>query len=277
MPQKVIPSGSQSVIPDPDKSQGKSGNNESGDSQGKGKAPENYLGDWKSKEDASKGLSELQSKIGSQGSELGTLRKQNNEMFTAFQNLQANQQVATAEPETQAAEELNSVMAEYAKLDFVEDAKASAKGAKLMQDAIALTAKMVKEDTLQETDAQVASLLQEKDASALQDKFLESNPNFSSLQEEGAFQALKSQNPMHDDFSAYYEHQATEAMTKVTELEAALEEAKKVANLAGGDEPTAKVFTKPGGDLRGGQQKKPQSVSELKAAAMETIRNMSGA
>lgn len=287
MPKKgVIPSGSMSMSNLPDegaqgnKDDGKTNDGKDGSAGTKDGKSDPYLGSWKTKDDASKGLQELQKKLDSQGTEVGSLRKQNRELFDAFRDVQKTQAsagVKDSDPKSTSGDDLQGVLAEYGKLDFVEDADASKKGAALMQQAIGLTAKMVKEDTLSEAGAQVQDLLQEKDANVMMNKFYEANPEFSGLQEEGAFQALKDSNPLHDDFSAYYEHQAQESASKISELEAALEEAKNVANLAGGDDRTSKVFSKPGGDLRGGNVIKPKTVSELKQSALQTIRNMTGA
>lgn len=285
MPEKgVIPSGSMPVSQLPDnqgnKSDGGAKDGKDGSAGTKPAKDDSYLGSWKTKDDASKGLQELQKKLDSQGTEVGSLRKQNKDLFDAFRDVQKSQAPAgdkSASSKSTTGDELQGVMAEYGKIDFVEDAEASKKGAALMQQAIGLTAKMVKEDTLSEAGAQVQNLLQEKDANVMMDKFHQANPDFAGLQEQGAFQALKDSNPLHDDFSAFYEHQSQESAGKISELETALEEAKKVANLAGGDDRTSKVFSKPGGDLRGGNKSKPQSVSELKQSALQTIRNMTGA
>ncbi len=276
--QGVIPSGSMSVndVPanqDNTSSNDKTSDGNRGDAQGKEKGSENYLGSWKTKEEAAKGISELQKKMSDQGSEVGALRKQNKELFEAFTQAQKQQQAPT-DPKTDTGKELENVLSEYSKLDFVEDAKASQKGAELMQKAMALTAQKVKADVLAEAGGQVQNLLQEKDAASMMNSFYEANPDFAELQEQGAFQALKSKNPMHDDLSAYYEHRANTAQAEISELKQALEEAQRVANLAGGDDRASKVFSKPGGDLRPNKQNKPQTVSELKQSALAAITSL---
>lgn len=268
----VIPSGSMSVndLPEEDtKSTTTDEKDTSNDTKDTGKETGKDTG----KDDSQKNYDELKKVFDRQANELGELRKQ----FKELQETQQTPKETKKDTKPTANDDLSKVLEEYGSLDFYEDDNAPKKGADLMKKAIGLTAQMVKEDTLKEADSTVRNILQEKDRDAVTNRFLEENPDFTELQNQGVFQAFKTKNPLHDDFSAYHAYKADTAMQKAAELEQELEEAKKVANLAGGDEGTSKVFTKPGSDLRTKQTPKPKSVSELKQSALDAVRKAAGA
>jgi len=223
-----------------------------------------------------KNYTELKKVFDRQGNELGELRRQNQELYNAMKGIQESQTQKAQPANSGVNDDLSNVLNEYGSLDFLGDEDAPKRGAELMKQAIGLTARMVKEDTLKEADSTVRNLLQEKDFANVQNKFLDENPDFTELQRQGVFQALKSKNPLHDDFSAYHALKANNAMQQISELEQALAEAKQIANLTGGDTGTAKVFTKPGADVRAQRQTKPKSPGELKQSAMEAIKRARG-
>jgi hypothetical protein len=53
-------------------------------------------------------------------------------------------------------------------------------------------------------------------------------------------------------------------------MQAQLQEAQKVANLAGGDQAAAKVFTRPSGPAPAGRSR-PSNISELKQSALDAV------
>ena len=276
----VIPSGSMSVnddLPDNDEDRDTSAS-ETSDKETR-QSKETSKEKDQSKDDSSR-YDELKKVFDRQGNELGELRKQNQELYSALLDIQKTQSKTTDSKDGKkqsANDDLSKVLEEYGSLDFLDDDAAPKKGAELMKKAISLTAQMVKEDTLAEADGKMRSMLQEKDVDAVTNQFLDENPDFTDLQSQGVFQALKSRNPLHDDFSAYHAYKAEQAMAQAQELEQALAEAKKVANLAGGDEATSKVFTKPSSEIRARQRPKPRSVSELKQSAMDAVLKAAGA
>ena len=279
----VIPSGSMSVHDVPDDKSGQDNASDKNDKKGGGDKETPFLGSWKSKEDAEKGLKNLQDKLTSQGDELGGLRKQTQTLTETMKSIQDGQggkgkdkggDKGATKPDING--KLAEVLDEYGQVDFYGDEKAGQKGGELMKQAISLTAQMVKEDTLKETDSTVRNILKEKDMDMVRSKFLDENPDFTELQGNGAFQAFKSKNPLHDDFSAYHAYRADLTMQENEALTAKMEELQKVANLAGGDAGTSKVFTKPGGGMRESGKQKPKNLSELKASALEAVRNAKG-
>ena len=235
--------------------------------------PETYLGDWKTKEEAEKGFNEHKSLSDRQGNELGTLRKQVTDLTdTLTQIMQSPQGRTPVEEKGPSAEdELTKTLDEYGKLDFFNDESAGKQGAELLKKAILLTARSVKDETLKVAENQISDTLTKRDAEAIKQDFLKANPNFTKLQKSGAFQVLKSNNPLHDDFSAYYETIAQEKDTVISGLKAALDEAKKAANLTGGDTRTGKIFTKPGGSVRS-PDGKPKTRLDIFNSAAEKVR-----
>lgn len=276
----VVPSGSISVNDLPDDSDTKSTPTDDKDTKPSGDTKKDTGQDTGKKDDQpdyKQKYDELKKTFDRQANELGDLRTQ----VKAIQDAQAGGDKGgkdtKKDQKPDANDQLGKVLEEYGSLDFYEDDDAPKKGAELMKKAIGLTAQMVKEDTLREADSTVRNILQEKDRDTVTNRFLEENPDFTELQNQGVFQAFKTKNPLHDDFSAYHAYKADTAMQRVAQLEQELEEAKKVANLAGGDESTSKVFTKPGSDLRTHQKPKSKSVSELKQSALEAVRKAAGA
>lgn len=216
-----------------------------------------------------KGYLSLEQKLGKHGEELGVLRGQNQQLMDMLQK--GSQQSAAPAKGGGADDKLATILDEYSKLDFVEDVDAAKKGAALMKQAISMTAAMTKDEVLGEAQNQFKSILQEKDADSIKTKFLEENPDFSEMQRTGVFQAMKAKSPLHDDFSAYYAAKHTASEQRIAELQAQLDEAQKVANLAGGDTATSKVFTRPSGAMPTNRSK-PANISELKQSALAAVR-----
>lgn len=280
----VIPSGSKSVFDVPDKDQETTPTkDDQGADKDKAKTADSDTGNKgpekepdKKAADSQKSYDELKKLYDRQANELGEMRK----VVTDLQAAQKKPDTKDADKKTQktnASDELTKAFDEFGSLDFYEDDSAGKKAAEILKKAVGLTAKMVREETLAEAENTVKGILQEKDTDTMTDKFLETNPDFTELQGQGAFQALKTKNPLHDDFSAYYAYKSDQAMQHVAELESQLEEARKAASLGRGDEATAKVFTKPGTDLRTQQRQKPKSRSELKQSALEAVMRATGA
>lgn len=236
-----------------------------GDTKGQ-KETEVYLGSWKTKDEAEKGLKSLTEKLTSQGDELGKLRKQTSTLTETLSKLQAKGS-DTTEKKAPASNDLDSVLGEFGSIDFYNDDNAGKKAADVLKKAITATAEMVRK----ENQSEVKNILQEKDIAAMESKFMEEHPDFKEFQDSGAFEPIKAKNPFHDDFSAYFALKSDQSMQKVSELETALAEAKKTADLAGGDEQTSKVFTKPGSRFKSGGKKKT-GIDRYESAAQAVLQ-----
>lgn len=278
----VIPSGSKPVnaTPDDDKvgqgNVGEPGNAEATGKEGGEESP--YLGDWKTKEEAEKGHKELLKKLGSQGEEIGTIKAQNQKLYDALSQIQANNtadQNAEGRQATGPEAELDKALAEYEGLNWYEDENAPKKGSEILRKVVASTAQMVKEQTLEEAGTTVESLFEQRDVEAQRDRFIEANPDFLELQNSGALDEIIKSDPMHDDFSAFIASKLNAAEAKIAEQNAELEELRRTAQLAEGEQVTQKVFTKPGANLRDKQSAKgPMTVSEIKASAIQAVRSL---
>lgn len=268
----VVPSGSVSVndVPGDDQDTTPAG----GDDKGRATEDKVYAGKYKSAEDLEKGYSELEQKLNHQGNELGQLRKQSQELIGQLAQMQQQSQNQNQTPAPN--DMLKNLIDETRGLDLIDDEQAQQKFVDNISRALQVTAQMSKEDAFNAATAKFNEILQERDSQAMTNAFLEQNPDFQELQNQGVFQAMKTKNPMHDDFSAYHAYKAQELAQKTAELQAQLEEAQKIANLAGGDEAASKVFTKSAGSVRTATQAKPKNLSELKAGAVAALRAARG-
>jgi len=74
-----------------------------------------------------------------------------------------------------------------------------------MQKSNALTAEVASKKAVEEATQKFQTTLQERDAEAVQKKFLKDHPDFVQLRDSGAFESIKKESGgMHDDFSAYF-------------------------------------------------------------------------
>jgi len=233
-----------------------------------------YAGKFKSAEDLEKGYGELERKLTDQGAEVGALRNQTQQLINQL-SMQAQQSGGGNDGGAQTSEAgtaLAEALASFDKLDFVADDDAPGKAAALLKDIVGLTAATTKEEVLGAATNEFGKVLTERDNASIRDRFLSENPDFEGLQQDGTLMALKAENPMHDDFSAYYAHKAGALATQMSELQAELDEAKRIANLADGDAGTSSVFTKQGGASRNGQRPTPKTRQERHASALEAVR-----
>jgi hypothetical protein len=262
----VVPSGSVSVHDE-------GGDKDTPSAQDTDKSGGSYLGDWKSREEAEKGISELKGLTDRQGNELGELRKQVQEL-SASAGGKGGKDTDGGGPEPKvsaASEKLDATLQQFAEVDLMDDG-AEKNLSDLMKNAITLTAAVTKEQVLAETEGQVKGLLAQKDEQAIQDKFFEENPDFKEMQSQGILRAVKEKNTMHDDFSAFFAAKADSLAAQVQELTAQLEEAQKTLAYAEGDSGTREVFTKPGTSPRGAQKNRTLTRAERKQSALEAVR-----
>ena len=268
----VVPSGSISVLDfdqaPADDGQGNATAREP-DNQGAINEQRMFAGRFKSPDELEKSYISLEQKLGKHGEELGMLRGQNQQLMEMLKSQQAGQQ--QAQPSAGQEDKIASIVEAYGKLDFLEDPDAASKGANLLLQAIRAT----KDEVMSEAQNKFSSILTEKEAEKLRTRFIEENPDFVEMQNQGVFQSMKTKNPLHDDFSAYYALKSAKASEQIAALQAQLDEAKRIANLAGGDSGTAKVYTKPGGEIAA--KSKPRTITELKQSALDAVRRAKGA
>lgn len=119
-----------------------------------------------------------------------------------------------------------------------------------MQKSNALTAEAATSKAIEQTEKNIQTILQEKDAKAVQDKFLKDYPDFVKLRDSGAFESIKKEaGGMHDDFSAYFAYKAThpvEEENPATELQEKASEPGPLLSKAETEESMLKAMEKAG-------------------------------
>lgn len=247
-----------------DKDQGQAENQETGEDQVF--RPEQYTDDaaW------AKAHGELESKLGSQGQELGDVKRMNELLL---EKMESGQQKET--PEKQVAVDYDKELAEIAAQ--VKEGDIGIEEGILQSSKI--SAEIASAMTLEKVNKNNTKQIQQDS----QAQFLQDNPDFNALQKNGTLQKMKQSLPgFHDDVSAYYALQAQQAKSGIESakqegIQVGKEEATKVAS---GDKNTGKVISKPGagneqnigkGDESGSG--KTLSKTEMKNSMMQAVLN----
>ena len=240
-------------------------------------ANEPYLGTYKTKEEAEMGLSELNSKLGSQGSELGAVKKQ-------VEFFQKQLEKATAQPKAEPkaqkeapagpdyAKEISGIQKKIAELDNDEPGyqkelagllakshnlvakQASAEGARMALDA---------------AQAQFKEALDERDMNSMHKDFFRDNPDFNTPEMQMRIQEnlANDRTGMSDPMVAYREIQRDDAAAEAAALKEENAEIKRLLELKAGENETGKVVTK-------GQSSTQQKTKQPKATGAELDKGM---
>jgi len=201
------------------------------------------LGKFKTSDEVVPAYQELEKDHGRLGSEVGQLRK-DKEMLMGLINRgaaqQPNQQPATQEPaqdyDKLLEETTNAV--EAGDLSVGEGLK---KVASLTAQKMAVLAK--------ETYSQLDSARTSKE---ILSQFQKDNPEFNEALNSGALDAIRAQNPMHDNLSAFYEWKSAKTQADAAQaVKDAYEKGKnEMAELAKGADATGRVLGKSGSEAR---------------------------
>lgn len=200
------------------------------------------LGKYKTQEDLIKAHQELESRLGSQGSELGDLRKQSE--FLMQQNQALMDKLGTASKSDKkndaAAPDFDAQIKDLA--DKVESGDLDVASA-LRQQAALTVNKMG-----QVLDDKLAQAKTQSEANKIKEKFLGDHPDFAEMQKSGRLAQIRAANPIHDDLSAYLEIKRQEAVADVdTKIKAAVEQGRiEGAKLAQGADAAGRVQGKNG-------------------------------
>ena len=204
----------------------------------------------KSREDVLKIYGELETKIGEQGKELGKTREE-------LKTSQAAQQKMTGQIDGMKSMASNAGKeGEPAGRDFDSEltqiTEQVDKGEIELSEGIRQSSEITRERTLSEARQIYTELDQERESSRTIRNFKRTNPEFEEMRASGALDAVRQQNPMHDDFSAYY---ALKAQRSEDTGKAAVEEAYQKGltekqSLAAGTEVADSVLKKPGSEMR---------------------------
>jgi len=222
------------------------GENETTETGGEGNDP--YLGTWKDKESAVEGLSNMQSKLDSQGNEVGDLRKQVEFAYQTIEDMKsqrAAQTTSTTTDGTNYEQELADVQKQMLALDPVDE-NFQKDNLELMTKSNEIASKAAHERTLAAATAAFKKELDERDIKATHNSFYNENPDFNTpeMQMKIKEYIARDKSGMSDPLVAYREIQRDTVAAKATQLEQENEELKKIAELAKGANSTGRVVTK---------------------------------
>ena len=229
--------------------------------------PKLLLGKFKTQEDLASAYKDLEGKLGQQGTEVGNLRKQ---VELASQML-SNQQTPQGKNTNDRVAEIDS------QLKLIEE-RGNA-GDLTTGEAATQAAQLAAEKATIQSTRQFQQILKQNKAEEIQTNFIKNNPDFKQLQQDGTLDQIKAENPLHDNFSAYMEYKGRKV---ASDAQAKTEEAYKKGLAEGtklkeGIQPTTKVLSKPGGNIRQVNQQPVQlKGQELTNSMLDTLRKFRG-
>jgi len=232
-----------------------------------------YAGKFKSPDDLEKSYSELEKKLGEQGSRLGDTEKERSFLLSQLEHMQSKNQAAPAQDTaTDFDAELAAVSAaiEEGELSISEGIKKTAQISAQMASANAVNGVR---------QAQERQVIEGSKA-----QFAKQNPDFFEMQRSGALEEVKSSLPgFHDDVSAFFAYKAQQTQNILkSELETtrakAFEEGKaEMAKLAGGDKNTQKVLQSGGKSANEiGRKTGPMKQSEMRESGLNALNKARG-
>jgi len=222
-----------------------------------------YAGKFKSPEEMEQSYSSLEQKLGEQGEELGSLRKQTQYLTD---QLEAGKQAAD--------EQQSAVGDDYsARLQDIQD--------KIEEGEISISEGLAKTSEItaaMATDQAMTKFQQTQEQQLVEqsrNKFAENNPDFFKAQESGVLENIKKELPgLHDDFSAYYEYKARQAADEAYERGK-----QEMAKIAEGDDRTQKVLPGEGSSDPQMQEignDKPTTEAEHKESMLNALKKFRG-
>ena len=245
-----------------DENKGSSGKNP-GEGDDKG-GEKNFLGSWKTEEDAIGGLKVLQGKLSEQGNEANTLRRQvedgQMQLGEMQAKIEAGEEAGREKASDKEAEGIKSEQAKITKeidaLDPVDEGY-SKKLTALIGKSNALAAKGQHKATLDAATAAFRNELDERDVRSAHQSFDGANPDFRSPEMQARIQERIAQDTtgMTDALVAYREIQRDDFASQNSELSTQNEELMKRLNLKEGTDETGTVILK----SQGSQEPKPKT------------------
>jgi len=225
--------------------------------------------------DYEKSYQELHKKFGEHSNVVGELRKQNQQLMQEMQAIKESsskrEEAARNLPPPTDYEKMLAEIAQKADEGEITLQQALLESNKITREWSKAEAERDKQSLLEQARGEVQNLLSAKDAEQVVNKFHEANPDFNQLREQGAFDALKAEDPLLDDLSAYWKTKALEAQ-KAADLR--FEEGKKEAlRVAAGSEKAGKVLSDPGKSMQNTQKPKgPLREADIKASMLATLK-----
>ena len=212
---------------------------------------------FKTPEELASGYISLQKKLGEQGNELGSVKKEHESLKGQTETL-ANllketlgkgggdsKGKAKEEPGVDYGTELAAVEKQIQELDPMADGYQKTL-ASLVSKSNKLTAAQTKEEVLKASHSVLTKELGERDVKAAHQKFFEQNPTFNTPEMQAKIKEYIAKDPtgMSDSLSAFREIQRDEALAQAKTLGDENAEYKKRLDLAKGTDETGKVIVK---------------------------------
>jgi len=202
---------------------------------------------------------ELEKKLGSQGNEVGDLRRKTQELAAQLEETRKAAEAKNEAPKT----DHDQMMAEIQKQ--VDEGELSVEEAIFKTSEI--TAAKLAEQAAITAQNTINQALQERDQAQAIKEFHQANPKFAEVQASGILEQYKAQNPMEDDLSAF----------RMWERDQAFEAGKAAqSQIEAGAQQTDNVLTKPGQTIRQTNTPKPVTVEERKASMLAAINAAGG-
>jgi len=246
---------------------------------------EPYLGAWKTKEAAQEGLKNLESKLGSQGTEMGTLKKQVEFFQRHLEGMRTqpkDEQPKEAPKGPDYGQEIKTIEKQIAELDPDEPGSQKQLG-KLIAKATSLAWKAGSQEgsqiALNAAQAEFKNALDERDIQAMHKDFYRQNQDFSTPDMQMRIQEYltNDQTGMSDPMVAYREIQRDDAAEAARIAKEENVELKRLLELKKGEEATGKVVTK-GQSPAQQQTKQPKATgADLDKGMMEALQKAKGA
>jgi hypothetical protein len=243
-----------------------------------GNTGENFLGSWKSKEDAEEGLKNLQGKMSDQGNEAGQLRKQVEAGEIRLGEMQATIDAGEKASQQKASDlEAEGIQGEQAKiskeienLDPVDEGYTK-KLTALIGKSNAIAAKGQHQKTLSAATEAFRSELDERDVRSAHQSFDGANPDFRTpeMQQRIKEYIANDKTGMSDALVAFREIQRDDLASNNKELSEQNEELMNRLNLKKGTDETGTVILK----SQGIQDPKPQTktTGAARNAGMQAV------
>ena len=223
---------------------------------------------FKTPEELASAYQSLEKKLGEQGNELGSLRKDKEQLSnqaetlaqTLKEHLTKGQQAAPQEKTVDYGQEMASAKKELKGLDPMEADYAS-KQAELVDKIASLAAIAQHEKTLSAAGNLFKKELNERDAKAAQDAFYKANPTFNTPEMQAKIKQYIANDStgMHDPMSAFFQIERDDMATKAAEIEKENAGYKKLIDLNKGKDSAGKVIVK--GQGTGQQQTNQPKVT----------------
>ena len=143
-------------------------------------------------------------------------------------------------------------------------------------EAMANIARLAMEKGVKAATTAIRSEMEKTQSQEIEQKFLDQNPDFKDLVNNGSLDDIKKANPLHDDMSAYYEYKARETQAKLDEAvkQAEASGEKTGAEMAAQAKKAGNVLGKQGEGVRDKNQPASYGSRDGRRQAMaEALRN----